>query len=69
MKTKLVSKPGAAIEVHTIEVPQHIKDSIRRNMLPWWKKDRFGWPIESIKGQRFNSFMRIICQNIRKITG
>ena len=37
--------------------------------LPWYKKDRLGWPIETCKGSTIKSFIRIVCQNIRKITG
>lgn len=37
--------------------------------LPWYKKDLHGWPIETWKSQPIRSFLRIICQNIRKITG
>lgn len=39
------------------------------NDLPWWKKDRLGWPIETYKNKKFKSFIRLVCQNIRKITG
>lgn len=35
---------------------------------PWWRKDRYGWPIETFKDKPFKSALRIICQNIRKIT-
>jgi hypothetical protein len=35
--------------------------------LPWWRKDKYGWPIETVKGHPFKSFIRIIFQNIRKI--
>lgn len=39
-------------------------------VLSWWRKDKYGWPIEMIKGRsRFWRFTRILCQNIRKITG
>lgn len=34
---------------------------------PWYKKDRFGWPIETIKDQPFKSFIRLVCKNIRKV--
>lgn len=37
--------------------------------LPWWRKDSNGWPIETFKGRPVSSFIRIACQNIRKITG
>jgi len=39
------------------------------NQLPWWRKDKLGWPIETFRGHPFHSFIRLICQNIRKITG
>lgn len=35
--------------------------------LSWWRKDRYGWPIETVKGRPFNNFCRLVCQNIRKI--
>jgi hypothetical protein len=34
---------------------------------PWYRKDKYGWPIETYKGKPFKSFVKIICQNIRKI--
>lgn len=35
---------------------------------PWWRRDRFGWPIETVRGQWFQNAMRHIAQNIRKIS-
>lgn len=35
--------------------------------LPWYKKDRYGWPIEVYKGKPIKSFIRIIFKNFRKI--
>ena len=40
-----------------------------RRVFPWWCRDRLGWPIETFKGKPVKSAIRIICQNIRKITG
>ena len=37
--------------------------------MPWYLKDSLGWPIEKIKGRHVHNFVRIVCQNIRKITG
>jgi hypothetical protein len=37
--------------------------------LPWYRKDKLGWPIETYKGNKFRSFIRLVFQNIRKITG
>lgn len=37
--------------------------------LKWYKKDKLGWPIEKIKGRPVFNFIRIVFQNIRKITG
>lgn len=42
---------------------------ITGDKLRWWKKDRFGWPIETYRGKPFKSFIRLVFQNIRKITG
>ena len=38
-----------------------------RKVLPWWRKDALGWPIETFNGKPVKSALRIICQNIRKI--
>ncbi len=38
-----------------------------RKVLPWWRKDALGWPIETFKGKPVKSAIRIICQNIRKV--
>lgn len=35
--------------------------------LPWWKKNRFGWPIETVENRPVLNFFRIICQNLRKV--
>ena len=35
--------------------------------LPWYRKDKLGWPIETYKGKPFKSLIRIVCQNIRKV--
>lgn len=37
--------------------------------LPWWRKDRLGWPIETFVGRPVKSALRIFFQNIRKFTG
>lgn len=42
---------------------------IRSSRLSWWRKDRDGWPIETIKGRRLGSALRIVLQNVRKVTG
>ncbi len=46
-----------------------IKEQIEARKLPWYLKDSLGWPIETFKGRPVTSFLRIICQNIRKVTG
>ena len=50
-------------------VKKWINDSneLKRNKIPWYLKDKYGWPIEFIKGK--NKFWRILFQNFRKITG
>lgn len=35
--------------------------------LPWYRKDKLGWPIETYEGKPFKSFVRIMFQNIRKV--
>jgi hypothetical protein len=47
-------------------VNRRIEDDRRRN-LPWYLKDKYGYPIEFQEGK--GRLVRIICQNIRKITG
>jgi len=37
--------------------------------LPWWRKDRLGWPIEKIRGGWFTNLLRLAIQNVRKMTG
>jgi hypothetical protein len=37
--------------------------------MPWYLKDNMGWPIERFKNKPIKSFVRIVLQNIRKITG
>ena len=35
--------------------------------LPWYRKDKLGWPIETFKNKPVKSFIRLVLQNIRKI--
>lgn len=35
--------------------------------LPWWRKDVYGWPIETPINRPFKAFTRIVCQNIKKL--
>lgn len=35
--------------------------------LPWWAKDKHGWPIELIEDRPMKSLFRIVFQNIRKL--
>jgi len=37
------------------------------NSFPRWKKDKYGWPIETYISRPFKSFIRIVFQNIRKL--
>ena len=39
----------------------------KKSMMPWYMKDKYGYPIEFIKGR--SKFLRIIFQNIRKVIG
>jgi hypothetical protein len=36
---------------------------------PWWRKDNQGWPIELYDNSPIGNAVRILFQNIRKITG
>ncbi len=47
---------------------ERIKARISKTV-PWWRKDRYGWPIETFKGKPVKSAMRLLFQNIRKLTG
>ena len=40
---------------------------LKSKHMPWYLKDKYGYPIEFQQGK--GRIMRIICQNIRKITG
>lgn len=55
--------------MEAIAAIDYIENQKRENPLPWWRKDRLGWPIETFIGKPYKSALRIICQNIRKITG
>jgi hypothetical protein len=48
---------------------RHFATHGRNPTLPWWRKDKDGWPITTWEGRPVASFTRILCQNIRKITG
>lgn len=37
--------------------------------LRWWQKDKYGWPIELSRNRPIANWLRIVCQNIRKVTG
>lgn len=40
------------------------------NNIPWWLKDKYGYPIEFISGRGpVFRIIRIFVQNLRKITG
>ena len=34
--------------------------------LPWWRKDFYGWPIETYVGKPIKSFYRLVAINIKK---
>lgn len=50
---------------------RNVRPKTDNNHLPkrWWRKDKHGWPIETFKGKPVKSAVRIIFQNIRKLTG
>ena len=58
------------LDTHT---PEELRAEIAKreplNPLPWYKKDKDGWPIEGFVGKPIKSFIRLVCQNIRKVTG
>lgn len=35
--------------------------------MPWWRKDKYGWPIELTIGQPINNFIRVLCLNLQKL--
>ena len=49
-----------------IDTPRGI---FHNTKLPWYKKDRLGWPITTFKNKPIKSVLRIIVQNIRKVIG
>lgn len=57
-----------AVSQYRIEIQDQMK-SQRIALMPWWRKDRHGWPITHYPGKPFKSFVRLIFQNVRKITG
>jgi len=42
-------------------------ESQKIKLLPWWRKDKLGWPIETVKGRYVSNFIRIVMMNIRKL--
>jgi len=38
-----------------------------RSLTPWYRRDRYGWPIETFKDRPIKSFIRLVCQNLRKL--
>lgn len=46
-----------------------MNEAIKANAaeLPWYRKDKLGWPIEGFKGKQVKSFVRLVCQNILKL--
>jgi len=36
-------------------------------VMPFYLTDRYGWPIERIKGKPVFNFCRVVCQNLKKI--
>ncbi len=51
--------------------PEELRAELERRktkvIVRWWRRDRYGWPIETIRGRPISSFVRIIFQNFRKI--
>lgn len=41
----------------------------KKKPLSWWRKDQYGWPIEWITNRPVLSALRLVLQNIRKVTG
>lgn len=57
--------PG--IELGKTLVELRTGEIVPLDSLPWYRRDRHGWPIERIRGRPLTSFMRLLCQNIRKL--
>jgi hypothetical protein len=36
--------------------------------LPWWQKDKQGWPIEHSKNKPIKFIFRMVVQNLKKIS-
>jgi|688.fasta_scaffold1347136_2 hypothetical protein len=42
------------------------RKEIEIKSLPWYRKDKLGWPIETSENKPIRSFIRLVLQNIRK---
>ncbi len=51
------------------ELMQSEKSRERMKNLPWYMKDKYGWPIERPIDRPIFSFVRVVVQNIRKVIG
>lgn len=52
------------------EEAAYVAEENRIKAMPWYLKDRDGWPIEFVKGRGHLSYwIRVACQNIRKVVG
>lgn len=69
-------------EIIPDDIPEWAKDAMDRGQLfnemvqreiiyqlPWWLKDRKGWPIELVKDKWVQNILRICCMNIKKLAG
>lgn len=37
-----------------------------KNTWPWWRKDKYGWPIEYEIGRPVKNFIRLVILNLKK---
>ena len=63
------NNPPEVVASDKLNVTIKCHNPIDLSSLPWWKKDKNGWPIELYNNKPIKNFFRIICQNIRKVTG
>lgn len=59
-----------AVTVYRLKIQEESQKELeltKIDMLPWWRKDKLGWPITTFKNKPVKSAVRIILQNIKKL--
>ncbi len=59
--------PLAAI--YLIKNLEHEVNTLRNFLtFPWWRRNKYGWPIELTRGRWAQNALRIIFQNMKKLS-